>query len=1118
MNKKQIPITGGFCTRLRSLSAAALGAVAITGASTALADSSLQLQDIQVNAYFSSAYVNDKGTVLYTDGGNAPLYFWTKDYGSTQISSGVCSGSRRGVNNSDQMVAWDSSQGGVALYTRTGSGYNSLYISANYYDAVINNNGVVAATTYDNYYHNYEVVTWSVTGGQQSVGYPSGSPKDWVRAIGINDSGQITGSSSMHNDDTGESFGNTWLYSSANGGSFTIIASGDPVGINSRGQVLIQNWNENRYSAKVWTPDSPNGITGSEQPIDFTGLDYLYLYSISDGGVVVGSGGTNAIYNDVTGELISSETESAVLWTANGGVQKLNDLYASLLMNQGGQGRSSMPDTGFISLDRAYAISPNGDYIVGAGTYWNGWYAIPDVGFVISGLAPQPATLAEPIVIGTSITINAQGASGNYYALYSSDIPSGPDSSWNYVAGTTGQLDQDGAASINFTNAATGPFYRLLTSKTPFDGSNINADAVVSTNTVCVPHSGDSLQLQLVGEGVDPSALNNKGQAIVTRYDSETGHNKVIVWSLGGGQVNLNISGGCWSSKKSINDSGQVFAGGQLLTPSVPNGNVFTTTHNFYNDNYLGYDSLLNNHGQIATVIREYGYDQPITWTQTGGIQRLLSGSNYISVYGINDNGQIVGRNEDQFVLWSATTGSFEYLTSGWGYTTFTGDKADINNKGQIAGTFGFVESTAAVLFENGGVNFIINAMIPHSYSYAVAVNDYGQAVGSTNVDLAGGSTALLPSYVTHAFLYSPATGVQDLNVIFASQLLTPAQQVSGTTGWVSLESAVDINEKGEILGSGQYWNGTETVYAVFALLWTPSENPSVDAATLSEPVVSGSTVTMDVLGTVGNYYALYASQNLLGNAASWSFVSGTAGQIATDGTATVTFTKSAATAEFYRLVTSASALNGTTINADAKYSTNVVGRYDVSVPAKGKAYVANQLVQTTNTVAALFDTLARGSSVAIQNGATGSMTTVTRNPVTGSWGVNGSLAVGVGTAVEVSNFATTPVTLSFSGVVATGNYSSTSIAGILTYTASPFPVSASTEDFGIVRTRSDVVIRLQPDGSALTYTVNPVNGNWGGTGAPVPNIGEGFLFRRAAAAAWSKALTLNTDSIEITW
>ncbi|WP_043587815.1 hypothetical protein [Geminisphaera colitermitum] len=1117
MNKKQIPITGGFCTRLRSLSAAALGAVAITGASTALADSSLQLQDIQVNAYFSSAYVNDKGTVLYTDGGNAPLYFWTKDYGSTQISSGVCSGSRRGVNNSDQMVAWDSSQGGVALYTRTGSGYNSLYISANYYDAVINNNGVVAATTYDNYYHNYEVVTWSVTGGQQSVGYPSGSPKDWVRAIGINDSGQITGSSSMHNDDTGESFGNTWLYSSANGGSFTIIASGDPVGINSRGQVLIQNWNENRYSAKVWTPDSPNGITGSEQPIDFTGLDYLYLYSISDGGVVVGSGGTNAIYNDVTGELISSETESAVLWTANGGVQKLNDLYASLLMNQGGQGRSSMPDTGFISLDRAYAISPNGDYIVGAGTYWNGWYAIPDVGFVISGLAPQPATLAEPIVIGTSITINAQGASGNYYALYSSDIPSGPDSSWNYVAGTTGQLDQDGAASINFTSAATGPFYRLLTSNTPFDGSTINADAVVSTNTVCVPHSGDSLQLQLVGEDVVPWGLNNKGQAIVTNSD-----NYVIVWSLRGGSINLNISGGCTSSKKSINDRGQIFAGGQLLTPSVSNGNVFTTTHNFYNDNYLGYDSLLNNHGQIATVIREYGYDQPITWTQTGGIQRLLSGSNYISVYGINDNGQIVGRNEDQFVLWSATTGSFEYLTSGWGYTTFTGDKADINNKGQIAGTFGFVESTAAVLFENGGVNFIINAMIPHSYSYAVAVNDYGQAVGSTNVDLAGGSTALLPSYVTHAFLYSPATGVQDLNVIFASQLLTPAQQVSGTTGWVSLESAVDINEKGEILGSGQYWNGTETVYAVFALLWTPSENPSVDAATLSEPVVSGNTVTMNVLGTVGNYYALYASQNLLGNAASWSFVSGSAGQIATDGTATVTFTKSAATAEFYRLVTSASALDGTTINADAKYSSNVAGRYDVVIPAGGKKLVGHQLISSKTTVSELFAALPNRSSVNVQNieeGASyGQFYTVSSKSALGAW-TNGNRVVQPGYAVAATNGNTTAsVVISFGGIVPNTAQTYTIKQGQKLLMGVHYPVGVTTpEEVGYTRAARDVFNKQV--GAADTYTVYPVNamGSWASGSKPAFSIGEGFYFTGDTNKTWVQpALNISEDSIEI--
>ncbi|WP_052362289.1 formylglycine-generating enzyme family protein [Geminisphaera colitermitum] len=302
------------------------------------------------------------------------------------------------------------------------------------------------------------------------------------------------------------------------------------------------------------------------------------------------------------------------------------------------------------------------------------------------------------------------------------------------------------------------------------------------------------------------------------------------------------------------------------------------------------------------------------------------------------------------------------------------------------------------------------------------------------------------------------------------------------------------------------------------SLLGPQVPEPEAAPATLDEPVINGSTITINVLGTPGNYYALYASQNLLGNAASWGFVAGTTGQFDDSGLATLTFTKSAATAEFYRVVTSASPLDGATINADSKFSHNVGGVYDVTVAAKGKAYVANQLVQSVNTVATLFDTLARGSSVGLQNGTTGGITTVTKSQFNGSWGANGSLVVDTGTAVEVSNYAVTPVTLSFSGVVATGTRTSASIAGINTHTASPFPVSASTEDFGITRTRGDVVTRLQPDGSALTYTVG-LNGQWGAPGGtPVVNIGEGFLFRRAAAATWSKMLTLSTDSMEITW
>ncbi|WP_081722159.1 FG-GAP repeat protein [Geminisphaera colitermitum] len=293
-------------------------------------------------------------------------------------------------------------------------------------------------------------------------------------------------------------------------------------------------------------------------------------------------------------------------------------------------------------------------------------------------------------------------------------------------------------------------------------------------------------------------------------------------------------------------------------------------------------------------------------------------------------------------------------------------------------------------------------------------------------------------------------------------------------------------------------------------------------AATLGEPGISGNTVTMDVLGTVGNYYALYASQDLLSNAASWSFVSGTAGQIATDGTATVTFTKSAATAEFYRLVTSATALDGTTINADAKYSSNVAGRYDVVIPAGGKKLVGHQLISSKTTVSELFAALPNRSSVNVQNieeGASyGQFYTVSSKSALGAW-TNGNRVVQPGYAVAATNGNTTAsVVISFGGIVPNTAQTYTIKQGQKLLMGVHYPVGVTTpEEVGYTRAARDVFNKQV--GAADTYTVYPVNamGSWASGSKPAFSIGEGFYFTGDTNKTWVQpALNISEDSIEI--
>ncbi|WP_052361280.1 FG-GAP repeat protein [Geminisphaera colitermitum] len=291
-------------------------------------------------------------------------------------------------------------------------------------------------------------------------------------------------------------------------------------------------------------------------------------------------------------------------------------------------------------------------------------------------------------------------------------------------------------------------------------------------------------------------------------------------------------------------------------------------------------------------------------------------------------------------------------------------------------------------------------------------------------------------------------------------------------------------------------------------------------AATLGEPSISGNTVTMDVLGTVGNYYALYASQDLLGNAASWSFVNDTAGQIATDGTATVTFTKSAATAEFYRLVTSATALDGTTINADAKYSSNVAGRYAVTIPANGLKTIAHQLISSKTTVQQLFAALPNRSSVNVQNIETGEMYPAsTKAPIGSTWSSGGDRVVQSGYAVVARNGSTSvAVTLDFVGIVPVAAKSYTIVAGRELLMGVQYPVAVSApEDVNYVIARLDRFNKQNGTEDAYTSYAVSTLGRWSAGGAPAFGIGEGFYFTGNTSKTWEQpALILSEDSIEI--
>ncbi|RRJ94614.1 hypothetical protein Ga0100231_009920 [Opitutaceae bacterium TAV4] len=292
--------------------------------------------------------------------------------------------------------------------------------------------------------------------------------------------------------------------------------------------------------------------------------------------------------------------------------------------------------------------------------------------------------------------------------------------------------------------------------------------------------------------------------------------------------------------------------------------------------------------------------------------------------------------------------------------------------------------------------------------------------------------------------------------------------------------------------------------------------------ATLSEPVINGNTITIDVLGTPGNYYALHASEELKAPAALWGFVSGTAGQFDGVGLATLTFPKSAATAEFYRVVTSATSLASGAINPDAKFSYNVGGRYDVTIPAGGEKLVAHQLISSKTTVAQLFDALPNHSSVNVQNieegTSYGEFYTASSKNAFGAW-TNGTRVVQPGYSVVAANGSKTDsAILSFGGIVPNTAQTYTIKQGEMLLMGMHYPMAVVTpEEVGYTRAARDV-FNKQIDATAnyIAYSVNGM-GAWTGGNIPAFSIGEGFYFTGDTNKTWVQpALNISEDSIEI--
>jgi probable HAF family extracellular repeat protein len=127
-----------------------------------------------------------------------------------------------------------------------------------------------------------------------------------------------------------------------------------------------------------------------------------------------------------------------------------------------------------------------------------------------------------------------------------------------------------------------------------------------------------------------------------------------------------------------------------------------------------------------------------------------------------------------------------------------------INNSGQVVGS-AYTNGVTYNAFRYSSGTMTNLGTLGGSLSAANGINNSGQVVGEA--DTSAGNY--------DAFLYSSGTGMEDLNTLYASLL------VSGTgpqTGFTTLSDANAINNLGEIVGYGTYWNGSSDEIQAFAL------------------------------------------------------------------------------------------------------------------------------------------------------------------------------------------------------------------------------------------------------------------------------------------------------------
>jgi probable HAF family extracellular repeat protein len=305
-----------------------------------------------------------------------------------------------------------------------------------------------------------------------------------------------------------------------------------------------------------------------------------------------------------------------------------------------------------------------------------------------------------------------------------------------------------------------------------------------------------------LGWGKIPLAINNHGQVAGLVYVRGVNHHAFRTDATGA-LIDLGTLGGVDSAAEDLNDAGQT--AGWSLTPSGANRPLAIRTERDGAIANLATSGgaasrayAINNTGQIVgrsgpLLIVESDPAGRAFRTDAAGIPRDLGtlGGAYSAARDINASGQVAGHAETSDVVPGGYRTVHVFRTDAAGVMSDLGtlggswgEGRAINDAGQVAGTadtpfdadyHAFRTTPSGAMADLGTLGGL--------FSRGYGINGGGVVVGDS----------LLPGDFTNwrAFVYRDVEGMVDLNTL-----------IPPDSGW-SLQQAVDVNDLGQIVGSG---------------------------------------------------------------------------------------------------------------------------------------------------------------------------------------------------------------------------------------------------------------------------------------------------------------------------